>query len=86
VILWLLAIGVFIRAIVRKELFIRNVSFFLFAVVLLKLFAYDFASLGQGGRSGVFIALGLFLIGVAVVYPRLVRGKKVEKGKRDATI
>ncbi len=70
------------RAIVRKEEFLKNVSFFLFALVLLKLFALDFVTLSQGGRSGVFIVLGLFLIGFALVYPRLARGKeKEEKGK-----
>jgi hypothetical protein len=85
VLIGLLSVGVFIRAIVRKEEFLKNASFFLFALVLLKLFALDFVTLSQGGRSAVFIVLGLFLIGVAVGYPRLVKkDTKVHVGHRKA--
>jgi len=73
ILIGLLSVGVFIRGIVRKDVFLKNFSFVLFALVLLKLFTLDFATLSQGGRSGVFIVLGLFLIGVALVYPRLLK-------------
>jgi hypothetical protein len=73
ILIGLLSVGVFILGIVRKDVFLKNFSFVLFALVLIKLFTLDFATLSQGGKSGVFIVLGLFLIGVALVYPRLLK-------------
>jgi hypothetical protein len=71
ILMWALTVVVFIRAIVTKNLFQRNFSIVLYLLILVKVFAWDFSSLSQGGKSAVFIVLGLFLIGFAVVYPRL---------------
>jgi hypothetical protein len=80
ILMWGLTLAVLVVATLMRLRFLRNFSLLLFLPILAKLFIYDFPSLSQGGRSGVFIGLGVFLIGVALVYPRLV--KKEEKGKK----
>jgi hypothetical protein len=78
VVAWVLALVVFIRAVMRQDVFMRNFALGLSAAILLKVFAFDFATLSQGIRSAVFIGLGVMLIGLAVVYPKL--GKKEGNG------
>ncbi|MEI6062018.1 MAG: hypothetical protein WCR72_15055 [Bacteroidota bacterium] len=71
IIAWILSIILFIWSVLKHSRFIRNFSFVLYFLVLVKLFAYDFAILEQGGRSAVFFAVGICLITLASLYPRL---------------
>ncbi len=82
ILMWGLTLAVLLMATLLRLRFLRNFSLILFLPILAKIFIFDFPGLSQGGRSGVFIGLGVFLIGFALVYPRLARGKeKEEKGK-----
>ncbi|MEI7526302.1 MAG: DUF2339 domain-containing protein [Mariniphaga sp.] len=76
-IVWVVAVFAFIRSITRKHLILRNFSMVLYIAMVIKIFAVDFESLSVGARSVVFLLLGLFLIGFAVVYPKLLKGKSV---------
>ena len=69
------AVVVFIRSVIRNTRFLRNFAIVLYCIVLVKLFAIDFESLSAGARTVVFLVLGLFLIGFAFVYPRLLKGE-----------
>ena len=77
VIIWVVAVFAFIRSITRKHLILRNFSMVLYIAMVIKIFAFDFESLGIVARSAVFLFLGLFLIGFAIIYPKLLRGKSV---------
>ena len=69
------SVVVFIRSVIRNTRFLRNFAIVLFCIMLVKLFAIDFGSLGAGERTVVFLVLGLVLIGFAFVYPRLLKGE-----------
>ena len=75
VILWIAAVLVFIRSVLRNNRFLRNFSIVINIIMLVKLFAIDFGSLGAGERTSVFLVLGLFLIGFAFVYPKLLKNE-----------
>ena len=49
----------------------------LYIAMVIKIFVLDFESLSVGARSAVFLFLGLFLIGFAIVYPKLLKGQSV---------
>ena len=82
VMLGVAAVVVFIRSVLRNNRFLRNFSIVLYIIMLVKLFAIDFSSLSAGARTAVFLVLGLFLIGFAFVYPRLLKEDKTT-GRRD---
>jgi len=75
IIIWVVAIIAFIWAIIKNMVFLRNFSLFLFLGILIKVFAYDFSTISTGGRSAVFFVVGIFLIGFAIFYPRLLKAK-----------
>jgi len=76
-IIWVVALFAFIRSITRKHLILRNFSMVLYIAMVIKIFVLDFESLSVGARSAVFLFLGLFLIGFAIVYPKLLKGQSV---------
>ena len=83
VMMWAMTIGFLVWSIVKHNRFLRKLSFGLFVGVVVKVFVYDFEVLEPGGRGGVFLGLGLFLIGIAVLYPRLVKAdKRLLEGKK----
>ena len=74
---WILSVVVLVRAIAKRNSFLRNFAIILFTIMLVKLFAFDFEQLSEGARSVMFLALGLFMIGFAFVYPRLLKGQPI---------
>ena len=77
VVIWVIAVATFIQSIVHKNLFLRNLAIVLYCGIVVKLFAFDIIRLGTGARSIVLVVLGMFLIGFALVYPRLLRGEQL---------
>ena len=77
VIIWIVTIGVFFRAVMRRQKFLRDVAIMVFAAVMIKIFAFDFGVLSQGAKSAVFLILGIFLLLFAIVYPRVLKGLPV---------
>ena len=69
--------GVFFRAVIRRQRFLRDVTIMVFAAVLIKIFVFDFTILSQGGKSALFLILGIFLLSFAIVYPRVLKGLPV---------
>ena len=86
VMLGVAAVVVFIRSVLRNNRFLRNFSIVLYIIMLVKLFVLDFESLSAGARAAVFLVLGLFLIGFAFVYPKLLKGEegRDSKGREGA--
>ena len=76
VMLGIVSVIIFVRSVIRKNRFLRNFGIVLYCVMLVKLFAVDFGNLSAGARTAVFMVLGLFLIGFAFVYPKLLKGDK----------
>ncbi|MBO9727988.1 MAG: DUF2339 domain-containing protein [Chitinophaga sp.] len=54
-----------------KSKTIRIISISLFGLTLLKLFLFDFAGLGEGGKIAAFISLGVILLIISFMYQRL---------------
>ena len=75
VMLGIVSVILFVRSIIRQNRFLRNFSIVLYIIMLVKLFVLDFESLSAGARTSVFMVLGLFLIGFAFVYPRLLKNE-----------
>jgi uncharacterized membrane protein len=50
---------------------LRIISISLFAVSLVKLFAFDITNIGPGGKIAAFILLGIILLVVSFMYQRL---------------
>ena len=73
-IIWAVALGVFIRAMIHRNHFMRNFGIVIFLGMLVKLFVIDFQTLETIARSIVYLLLGLFLIGFAYIFPRLQKG------------
>ena len=84
VIIWVVTVGVFFRAVMRRQKFLRDVAIMVFAAVMIKIFAFDFGVLSQGAKSAVFLILGIFLLLFAIIYPRVLKGLPVlpEWGRR----
>jgi len=80
-ILWVLSAVVFVYATYKRRQYLKTFAIVLFAGTMVKLFMYDFQQLEQGGRSAVFFGVGAFLIGVAMIYPRL-NPRPLKGGKR----
>ena len=78
VMLGIVSVILFVRSIIRQNRFLRNFSIVLYTIMLVKFFVIDFANLSAGARKAVFMVLGLFLIGFAFVYPRLLKSDVVE--------
>jgi hypothetical protein len=66
---------IFFQAVVRRNLFLRNSSIVLGVVILIKLFAFDIPMLTPEGRIMVFVVLTVLIIGFAISYPRISKGK-----------
>jgi hypothetical protein len=77
VIIWMVTVGVFFRAVMRRQKFLRDVAILVFAAVMIKIFAFDFTILSQGAKSAVFLILGIFLLLFAIIYPRVRKGLPV---------
>ncbi len=75
IVIWLLAFAVFVSSVIRRKRFLRNLSVILFGLILVKLFFYDFEYISAGTQGMVYLALGIFLIGFAFIYQKLVRGR-----------
>ena len=84
IIIWIVTVGVFFRAVMRRQKFLRDVAIMVFAGVMIKIFAFDFGVLSQVAKSAVFLILGIFLLLFAIVYPRVQKGLPVvpEWGRR----
>jgi uncharacterized membrane protein len=54
-----------------KSKAIRIISISVFGLTLLKLFLFDFAGLGEGGKIAAFISLGVILLIISFMYQRL---------------
>ena len=78
VMLGMVSVIMFVRSVIRQNRFLRNFSIVLYIIMLVKLFVIDFANLSAGARTTVFMVPGLFLIGFAFVYPRLLKSDVVE--------
>ncbi len=78
VMLGIVSVIMFVRPVIRKNRFLRKFSIVLYIIMLIKLFAIDLANLSAGARTTVFMVPGLFLIGFAFVYPRLLKSDVVE--------
>lgn len=77
IITWILAVVVLIRAMRAGNLFLRNFSIVLFTGMLVKLFTFDFENLSESSRSIMLFLVGLFLIGFAFIYKRLLKGQPI---------
>jgi len=77
ILIWIVTTWVFFRSVYRKDLFLRNFAVVIFIGLLVKIFVFDFIMLSEGGRSTVFLLMGLFLIGFAFTYPRVLKGEPV---------
>jgi len=60
---------------VLSKTFLRMLVLYLFFILLIKLFLFDFEMISAQARSAVFYGLGIFLICFALLYPK----------KKDAT-
>jgi len=76
-ILWIVATVVFIRAMIQRNHFMRNLGIVLFLGMLVKLFVIDFEGLSTVSRSIVYLLLGLYLMGFAYIFPRLQKGEPI---------
>ncbi len=76
-IIWVVTVAAFIRSILRNHPILRNFTIVLYISMVVKIFMFDFETLSTGARSAVFLILGLFLVGFALIYPKLLRGKKL---------
>lgn len=54
-----------------KSKAVRIISISVFGLTLLKLFLFDFAGLGEGGKIAAFISLGVILLIISFMYQRL---------------
>jgi uncharacterized membrane protein len=54
-----------------KSKAVRIISISVFGLTLLKLFVFDFAGLGEGGKIAAFISLGVILLIISFMYQRL---------------
>lgn len=61
---------------------VRIISISLFALTLLKLFAFDLRNLSEGGKIAAFISLGILLLVISFMYQRL---KKILLTDEDKT-
>lgn len=77
--LGIVSVVMFVRSVIRQNRFLRNFAIILYCVMLVKLFVIDFGSLSAGARTSVFLVLGLFLIGFAFIYPKLLKGEPIFK-------
>jgi len=75
IIMWLFTLAIFTWSILKHNNFIRNISLVLFVVIMIKVFAYDLGTLSTGGRSILFLVMGVFLILFAILYPRFLKSK-----------
>jgi hypothetical protein len=73
IMMWSLSVFVFIRALFYHNRFLRSFAIVLYVLVLIKLFAFDFETLGNATRSAIFFVIGFFLIGFSFLYPRLLK-------------
>jgi len=73
IIIWIFSVMVFVFSVFKRKSFLRGCSVFVLAFVLIKIFVFDFKILDSGERSSVFFVLGLFLIGSALLFPRLLK-------------
>jgi len=79
ILMWIVALIVFIWSVFKHDRFLRSFAMVVFIGILIKVFAYDFESLSQGEQSGVFIGMGLFIIGFAWLYPRILKDPRISK-------
>jgi hypothetical protein len=70
VVILILSILVFFYGMIRKSVLLRSTSIILFVGCIIKLFAYDFEMTAPTERSLMLISMGVFLIGIALFYPR----------------
>jgi uncharacterized membrane protein len=55
----------------KKSKHLRIIAIAVFAITLLKLFIFDLAGLGEGGKIAAFISLGILLLLISFMYQRL---------------
>jgi hypothetical protein len=72
ILMWVFASFIFIRSLFKHNNILSSFAVILMIGILLKIFIYDFGTLQPIGRSMVFIILGVFLIGFAMI-PRLLK-------------
>lgn len=71
-ILWgLYAFALMFLGLRSKSRNLRIISISVFAITLLKLFIFDLAGLGEGGKIAAFISLGILLLLISFMYQRL---------------
>lgn len=71
-ILWgLYAFALMFLGLRGKSRNLRIISITVFAITLLKLFIFDLAGLGEGGKIAAFISLGILLLLISFMYQRL---------------
>lgn len=69
--LWVLSVAVFMFGVFYHKPFLRMLVLYLFFILLIKLFLFDFEMISAQARSSVFYGLGIFLICFALLYPKI---------------
>lgn len=78
----LLMIAVLVKSLLDNDIPLRNISFVVSGLILLKIFFYDFSVISTGMRAVVFIATGIILLSIAILYPRLQKEGKQRYERR----
>jgi len=69
---------VIVYSIINHKSFLKKCSVVLLTGILIKVFAYDFQTLESVERSIVFLVLGILLIGLALLYPKIKKTTQIE--------
>ena len=75
ILMWILSNAVFIYGSIKKNPVFNASAVVLFIATVIKFFVYDFEGLEPGQRSLILIIVGLSLIVMALIYPKL-KGKE----------
>jgi|GEM_PF-3206297 len=78
IVLFVLAMIVIFYSIFNHKSFLTKCSVVLLTGIMIKVFAYDFQTLESVERSIVFLVLGILLIGLAVLYPKIKKTTLIE--------
>jgi len=78
IIIFVLSLIAIVFSIIYQKSFLKKCSVVLLTGILIKVFAYDFQTLKPVERSFVFLILGIILIGIAVLYPRIKKSIQIE--------
>jgi uncharacterized membrane protein len=73
IMLGILAVAICVYGILKQKLFFKSCAFALIVLALIKLFALDFEIVSPKDQGTVFLGVGIYLVGFALLYTRLAK-------------